>query len=357
VVLLLGVGVVAAVALLNLWLAVAIGAGLLLGELVRRLLRLLGRLSTRGKIATCVSVVGLIFGAIAAVLAVFVDFVDEDGPGAVAVWERPYVVQARYIDDHFVVREQVHLSDSDANQLAARSFGDLGVIVSRRLRPMGWLLRHYKLKTLVLVGASPAELIEAGADPETVIRLVGQRPRALRRVISAAVVRDGWGRVEVRENGFVVHHRPLTIERPIRVWPLTTDLSLPIPQLAFWVASVEPDHTTKIDLFAAPRVFKQTSPPSSEEYWNGQVTRRRIVLDDASDLSGDTAKVRIEANSVLARNPVVAQVRDWTVWTPILWLATLISAILSDTIKGWITRLLRLGKRKETPRASEATTT
>ena len=156
---------------------------------------------------------------------------------------------------------------------------------------------------------------------------------------------------------FVVHHRPLTIERSIRVWPLSTDLSLPIPQLALWIAAIEPDDTTKIDMFAAPRVFKQTSPPSNEEYWDGQVTRRRVVLGDASDLSGDAAKVRIEANSVLARNPVIGQVRDWTVWTPILWLATLVSAILSDTIKGWIMRLLRLGKRKETPRGSEATTT
>jgi hypothetical protein len=308
------VGVVVTVAFLNLWLAVAIGVGFLVGEAARWLVRRLRHFGRRRAIAIAAAAVSVVLiGAAVAVLSSGFD--KPQGASAPAFWSLPYNVEARYADNQFTVKEQVQVSPADVR-------GILGISGKRRL------------PRATSSGARLHELVLSDAAAE------------------------GWTAKTVKQN-LVLTSRPFVVRRPVRLWPLSTSLTFPIRTLSLGPRRVSavPDVDSTIDVFAAPGVIRRTTPPSSAEDWGDGTTRRHIALADAGGFAGDLpTTIRVEANSVLARNPVVRRIRDWTVWTPVLWLTAIVTALLSDAVKGWIKRVIRLGATEQSPRASGATT-
>jgi hypothetical protein len=280
----------AGIAFLNPWLLLLAAGGYAAGWAARRIVRAVraqrgaAKAGTRVKILGALGLAGVLAAVVVATTQVTFDEGVDGGPGLRATWSAPYRARLVYADGVFRISEQFKLSP--------------------RLR------------------AKPGVLAPGGtpADP-------------------------AWSRVGLRDGQLVIEHRRPPIAANVRTYPLRT--SIRIALTSFRLADgdrIVPSESSTVDVTGPRRLIADTDPSTtSTTKLSRDRERRRITLVDSGSFEAVDA-IDLQANSVLARNPVVSPLLGLSLWTPVVWVIGILSAILGDWAKDRIKRLLGLAR-------------
>jgi hypothetical protein len=304
--------------------------------------------------------------AVAVVVAGGVWIVSSGEPGAVnppplqalalraagGTFSARYVAEASYAHDRFHMRERLIVPQHVVDEIAGAMtpVASEGLLARLRIDSAltGTLLRRNSVAELVraeippdvlrAAGISRAELDRANAE---IVTYKSAAARAER--VASALIADGWQRPSRLNGSLVFIRRRPNIDAPVRLYPLNTPIRFRVPAIFVGPGptSLVPDDRSFVDLLAPRSLIRSTDPAAEIVGDAGTFVRRRVSLDSEGGFPVDA--IAIDANSPLARNPIVHRMQNLTLWTPLGYLLAILAAILSDEIKERVRRLLRLG--------------
>ncbi|HEY3184909.1 MAG TPA: hypothetical protein VGJ77_18860 [Gaiellaceae bacterium] len=277
-----------AIAFLNPWLLLFAAVGYVGGWVIRALLHALS--PARAQVRTLARIIGVVLAPIASIVGLVLTFGPDlrpggdGGPQARRTWTAPYRAQLVYAHGVLRVREQFKLPS--------------------RLR------------------------VKPG--------FVGSE---------TALADSRWSKVKLVDGQLVIEHRRPEIVPHIRKWPLRTSVHVSLTSYELNGGDlIVPAEGSTADI-TGPRDLVASTDPSTTATTElpGNLERRRITLLDSGSFDEIDA-ITFQANSALARNPVVRPLLGASLWTPLLGITAIATAILKDWLTDRIKRLLRLKK-------------
>jgi hypothetical protein len=307
----------------------AFAAGLIARPTLRARWQLVGWMRRHVKAVVIGIAMAAVFG-VALVVALLVIFPFKVGLGGgiapVSAWSIHYRAVVRYAKRTFAVREQ-YLVDRSVLADAATV---LHPSPRRSLMPPSRQRR----------GSSPNLLSPRSVTPADV--------QVFRRLFR----RQGWRFVSTQDRSFVFERHRQPSHQAVSAWPLRTTLKFPILRVNLEQGLFfAPDDSSSVTLIAPSAVVHRTVPGAGGESIGDHLEQFQISLDAHGGFAIE--RLTIEANSPLARNPLVAKLLTFTLWTPLQVAVSLLFLVLGDAAKDRLKRVLGIGDKSAAQNAGD----